>query len=191
VGCLNLSDNLSEHGETICFPDARSGDELVLGAEGLYDVCLPLRNDEPVIGNELAGDGKSLVMVTGANQGGKSTFLRSLGLAQMMMQSGMFVAADSFKANVRTGIFTHFKRGEDPTMKSGKFDEELRRMSEVAAAITSGGLLLCNESFASTNEREGSEIGRQVVKAMTDLGIKVIFVTHMFELASSFHSGHL
>ena len=97
-------------------------------------------------------------MITGANQGGKSTFLRSLGLAQMMMQGGMFVAAANFNANVCHGVFTHFKREEDRTMKSGKFDEELRRMSDIAARITPGCLLLCNESFASTNEREGSEI---------------------------------
>ena len=153
-------------------------------------MCLPLRTDAPVVGNALTVDAKSLVMITGANQGGKSTFLRSLGLAQMMMQGGMFVAAANFNANVCHGVFTHFKREEDRTMKSGKFDEELRRMSDIAARITPGCLLLCNESFASTNEREGSEIGREVVKAMTELGVKVIFVTHMFEMARAFYSDH-
>ncbi len=191
VGCVNLRDRLSDKGQVICFPQPRAVDELAVAAEGLYDVCLPLRSDDPVVGNDLAGDGKSLVMITGANQGGKSTFLRSLGLAQMMMETGMFVAAVNFKANVSTGIFTHFKREEDPTMTSGKFDEELRRMSEIAAKVAPGCLLLCNESFASTNEREGSEIGREVVKAMTELGVKVIFVTHMFELADAFYSDQL
>jgi Fibronectin type III-like domain/MutS domain V len=50
------------------------------------------------------------VIITGANQGGKSTFLRSIGLAQVMMQSGMFVPAESFSSNVCEGLFTHYKR---------------------------------------------------------------------------------
>jgi MutS domain V len=190
VGCVNLRDQLSDRDETICVPQARPIEELALAADGLYDVCLPLRADGAVVGNDLTADGKSLVMITGANQGGKSTFLRGVGLAQMMMQCGMFVAAVNFEANVCCGIFTHFKREEDPTMKSGKFDEELRRMSEIAAKIAPGCLLLCNESFASTNEREGSEIGREVVKAMTELRVKIIFVTHMFELADDLYSDH-
>ena len=133
-------------------------------------------------------DGKSLVMITGANQGGKSTLLRSLGLAHLMMQSGMFVGAQSFRASVCAGVFTHYKREEDATMRSGKLDEELARMSEIAGQITPGSILLCNESFASTNEREGSEIARQVVRAMLDRQIKVFFVTHMYDLAHGFHA---
>ena len=64
-------------------------------------------------------------MITGANQGGKSTFLRSVGLAQLMMQCGMFVAAESLRASVGQRLFTHYKREEDAAMESGKLDEEL------------------------------------------------------------------
>ena len=94
----------------------------------------------------------------GGQSRGKSTFLRSLGVAQLMAQSGMFVTAESFRANVCVGVFTHYKREEDESMESGKLDEELARMSEIADQITPHCLVLCNESFASTNEREGSEI---------------------------------
>ena len=52
-------------------------------------------------------------------------------------------------------------------------------------------MLLCNESFASTNEREGSEIARQVVRAMLDRQIRVLFVTHMYDLAHGFHAQQL
>jgi DNA mismatch repair ATPase MutS len=45
------------------------------------------------------------------------------------------------------------------------------------------GLLLCNESFASTNEREGSEIAHQIIRALTEAGIRVVFVTHLYHLA--------
>ena len=79
----------------------------------------------------MKAEDKDLVIITGANQGGKSTFLRSIGLAQLMMQCGMFVAAESFGSNICTCLFTHYKREEDPTMRSGKLDEELGRMSSI------------------------------------------------------------
>ena len=71
-------------------------------------------------------------------------------------------------------------------MQSGKFDEELVRMSAIADAIGPGGLVLFNESFAATNEREGAEVARQIVSALLQRGVSVVFVTHMFEFARAF-----
>ncbi|HJS94032.1 MAG TPA: hypothetical protein VJ741_07195 [Solirubrobacteraceae bacterium] len=187
VGCLNLAERLGELGGSPAFPVPVAGGDPALSARGLYDVCLRLTTSEEVIGNDLDADGKSLVMITGANQGGKSTFLRSIGLAQLMTQAGMFVGAESMRVNVCDGVFTHYKREEDETMESGKLDEELARMSQIADHVTANCLLLCNESFAATNEREGSEIARQVVTALLEAGVRVLFVTHLFDLASSFH----
>ncbi len=184
LGCLNLRDRLAANGEPVCFPVPVDPSQESLSARGLYDPCLALHPDTTrTVGNDVAADGKRLVMVTGANQGGKSTFLRSLGLAQLMMQAGMFVAAESFTASTCTGVFTHFKREEDATMEQGKLDEELDRMSGIASQITPDGLLLCNESFASTNEREGSEIARQIIRALTEADIRIVFVTHLYDLA--------
>jgi DNA mismatch repair ATPase MutS len=188
VGCLNLSERLAERQVPTCFPTPLAGSEPMLAAEGLRDASLALRSEAEIVGNDVAADGKPLVVITGANQGGKSTFLRSVGLAQLMMQCGMFVTAHSYAADVRDGLFTHFKREEDAEMESGKLDEELARMSEIAAEISPGALLLCNESFAATNEREGSEIAREIIRALLDAGVKVFFVTHMYELAHGFES---
>lgn len=191
LGCLNLKARLDERGEPICFPTPAPASELVFACEGLYDVSLALHLDRRVVGNDVDASGKALVLVTGANQGGKSTFLRSVGLAQLMLQAGMFVGAESLRAGVCTGLYTHFKREEDPEMEGGKLDEELRRMSEIADRIGFRSLLLCNESFASTNEREGSEIAGQVVRALLDNGVKVFYVTHLYELAQSLHAERL
>jgi DNA mismatch repair ATPase MutS len=125
-------------------------------------------------------------MVTGANRGGKSTFLRSLGQAQLMMQCGMFVAAASYGASTCDGLFTHFKREEDSTMRSGRLDEELARMSEIVDLARPGSMVLANESFASTNEREGSEIARQIVRALIESGVRILYVTHLYDLAHGF-----
>ncbi len=183
LGCVNLHTQLAAKGEPVCFPVPLDGERPSVDTQGLYDVSLSLHVRDRLVGNDLAADGKSLVVITGANQGGKSTLLRAVGLAQLMMQSGMFVGARTFSADVRTQVHTHFAREEDPGMHGGKLDEELRRMSEIARTITPGALLVCNESFSSTNEREGSEIARQVVRAMLERGIKVVFVTHMYDLA--------
>jgi hypothetical protein len=187
VGCLNLRDRLKAKGEPTCFPEPLPFCKPVLRARDMYDLCLSLSVKERVVGNEVSAAEKSLVMITGANRGGKSTFLRSIGVAQLLMQCGMFVPAESFCANVRDRIFTHFKRAEDASMNSGKLDEELSRMSALIDNLTPNSMVLFNESFASTNEREGSEISRQIVRALLEKGIKVFYVTHLFDLAHGFY----
>ncbi len=188
VGCLNLREQLARKGEPVCLPNPTPSGHPVLSALGLYDVSLSLSVEERVVGNDVDADHRSLVMITGANRGGKSTFLRSVGLAQLMMQSGMYVAAESFRANVCDRVFTHFKREEDATMQSGKLDEELKRMSAIIDHVTPRSAVLLNESFASTNEREGSEIARQIVRALEESGVRVVYVTHLFDLAHGFHA---
>lgn len=183
IGCLNLHDTLAPLGAPIAFPQPAAVGERILGCSGLYDVCLALQMGRSVVGNTLNANGKSLAIITGANQGGKSTFLRSVGLAQLMMQCGLFVPAESFAGELCAGVFTHYKREEDPTMKSGKFDEELARMNDIIDRITPNAIVLFNESFASTNEREGSEIARQIVCALLERHVKVFFVTHLHEFA--------
>jgi len=187
LGCINLHERLTRKGEPICRPSPMAAAERRLSFRGLYDVGLSLSVEQRVIGNDTNADGKDLMIITGANTGGKSTFLRSVGLAQLMMQCGMFVPAEAFCSNLCDGLFTHYKREEDIGMKSGKFDEELSRMSDIVDHITSHSMILFNESFASTNEREGSEIARQIVSALLDKQIKIVYVTHLYELAHGFY----
>jgi len=183
VGCLNLHHQLARKGEPNCFPLPAHSGERKHSIVGLYDVCLALRLEQSVVGNDIAADNKNLVVITGANQGVKSTFVRSIGSSQLMMQAGMFVPANSFSANICNRLFTHYRREEDVTMKSGKLDEELSRMSEIVDDLTTDSLLLFNESFAATNEREGSEIARHIVSPLLEKRIKIFFVTHLYEFA--------
>lgn len=186
VGCLNLHDRLTRKNEPSCFPEPMPAGTRCQSFGGLYDPCLSLHMEGRVVGNDATADGKNLMVITGANQGGKSSFLRSLGLAQVMMQCGMFVAAEEFRAELCPAIFTHYKRAEDTTLKSGKLDEELSRISGIADSIKPNSLLLFNESFAATNEREGSEIARQIVSAFLEKGMKVFYVTHLYEFARQY-----
>ena len=186
ICCLNLHGRLAAKGESVCFPIPTPAGSRSHHSKSLYDVCLSLHMENRVVGNTLGGDGKKLIVITGANQGGKSSFLRSIGVAQVMMQSGMFVGAEMFQAELCRGLFTHYKREEDVTMKSGKFDEELARMSQIVDHLCPGSLMLFNESFSATNDREGSEIARQIVTALLEKDIKVFFVTHLYEFARGF-----
>jgi len=186
VGCLNLHDQLAQIGEPMSFPVPVAPRERRHSLQELYDVCLALTMKQKIVGNDVNADSNNLVIITGANQGGKSTFLRSIGLAQLMMQCSMFVPAESFSSNICDSLFTHYKREEDATMKSGKLDEELSRMSDIVDKITPNSMVLFNESFAATNEREGSEIARQIVSALLEKRLKVFFVTHLYEFAHGF-----
>ncbi len=187
VGCVNLHEQLRRKGEPTCFPKPVAAAERRLGFRQLYDVCLTLGMKQRVVGNDADADKQNLVIITGANTGGKSTFLRSVGLAQLMMQCGLFVPAEAFSSSVYDGLFTHYKREEDTGMRSGKLDEELSRMSDIVDHIAAHSMMLFNESFAATNEREGSEIGRQIIEALLEERVKVVCVTHLYELAHGFH----
>lgn len=186
VGCLNLHDRLAAQGSRSCFPTPVRAGERKHRFHALYDVCLALQAKHDVVANDGEEDRKDLVVITGANQGGKSTFLRSVGVAQLMMQAGMFVGADVFEAELVPALFTHYKREEDTAMKSGKFDEELARMSDIADSLVPNALVLFNESFAATNELEGSEIARQIVRALLEKRVKVFYVTHLYTFARTF-----
>jgi DNA mismatch repair ATPase MutS len=171
------------HPAPVAAPDA-------LSARGLYDAGLSLRVDGQVVGNDIAADGSPLVVITGANQGGKSTFLRSAGLAQLMMQCGMFVPAEAFRASIAAQVFTHYPREEDRTMQRGKLDEELHRISGIVDRLRPGCIVLLNESFASTNEGEGSQIAHGIVRALLESGVTVIYVTHLYDLAQRLARQH-
>lgn len=183
AGCINLHKKLARLGIRTCFPDVYPPETRRFSFTGLRDPSLGLVMGRDVAANSVSADGKSAVIITGANQGGKSSFLRSLGLSQLMMRSGMFVPAESYSSGISSGIFTHYRREEDPAMKSGKLDEELGRLGRIAEHIGPDALLLLNESFASTNEREGSEISKLTVHALLEKNIKVCFVTHLYTFA--------
>lgn len=189
LASVNLYKELKSLNKQVCFPTPFNKEKRKLVFEDLYDVCLALTLNGKVTDNSLDTKDKSisLFIITGANHGGKSTFLRSIGLAKLMMQCGMFVAANSFSSNINSNIFTHYKRKEDNKMESGKFDEEMKRMSLIVDRLKKDSLVLFNESFASTNEIEGSEISKQIVSALMEYKTEMFFVTHMYKFAGDFY----
>ena len=186
VGCLIFSEGMKSVGMPVCYPTLTPVESDSRAWEELYDVSLVIIKRGGVVGNELKAEQKRLYLVTGANQGGKSTFLRSLGQAQLMAQCGMPVGARRFSAPLRKAVYSHFKREEDRWMISGKLDEELERMRRITDHIRPGDLLLLNESYASTSEREGSELLRQLTLALAECGVEIVSVSHLHSYAVAF-----
>ena len=151
---------------------------------GLRDPGLALLGGAAVTGSDLDVGPASLVLATGVSGGGKATFLRAVGLAQVMLQAGMFVAADAFRADLRSSVLTHFPREEDAAMERGRLDEELARLSVLVDAATPHSLVLMDESFASTNEREAAQVAHDVIAALVDSGVRVWFATHLHQYAA-------
>ncbi|MCX7786131.1 MAG: DNA mismatch repair protein MutS [Spirochaetes bacterium] len=183
IGCINLEEQLKQLRAPFVFPKPYPLHEPTLSFSGLYDICLALSMGKRIVGNQLHAKNRNPLVIMGPNKGGKTTFLRSLGQAQLLMQAGMFVPAETFSANPVSGIFTHFLREEDKSMERGKFEEELQRMSQIVDRVKPNSLVLMNESFSATNEREGSEVALQVVTALLESNVKVAYVTHLYEFA--------
>ena len=192
VGSLALVDDLAAAGYPVVVPPVkartpRGRAARALSFRDLRDLALALATDRPVVGHDVDATGATLLAITGANGGGKSTLLRSIGQAQVMMQAGTVVGAREFASRVAPTIATHFPRAEDASLARGRLDDELHRMAARVDALAPGSLLLCNESFSSTNEREGSEIARQIVRALRERGVRVAYVTHLYDLARGWY----
>ncbi len=151
--------------------------------EDLYELSLALYTQTYPVPNSIHTEGKILTVITGANQGGKSTFLRSFGIAQVLLQCGMPVPAKEFCSKIYSRIHTHFTRKEDAMLSRGRLEEELRRMSDIITQLSPDSLLLLNESFASTTEKEGAQIAYNIILPLYEKGIHVMMVTHLHEFA--------
>ena len=185
-GAVNLSRHMKRVKIDYCFPVICDKENLVFSELKEFVMCMEQRVN--AVGNTCSIMDKNLVIITGANQGGKSTFLRSVGIAQVMMQSGLPVAAESFSSGLFTSIFTHFTRREDSAMNSGRLDEELGRMNTIIDNLDKDSLVLLNESFATTTEIDGSIIAYDIIKALNEAGVKVITVTHLLSFARKMYA---
>ena len=185
-GAVNLRHHMKRIGLDYCFPNVCDRKNLTFIELKEFVMCMEQRVN--AVGNTCSILNKQLVIITGANQGGKSTFLRSVGIAQVMMQAGLPVAAESFSSGIFPSLFTHFTRREDSAMNSGRLDEELGRMNTIIEHLDKKSLVLLNESFATTTEVDGSIIAYDIIKALNEAGVKVLTVTHLLSFAKKMYS---
>ena len=182
IACLNLIDRLTSKDISFCVPEISEGRT----GSGLVELNMALCKEES-IGNDFDLSKSHLCVITGADQGGKTSFLISVGQAQVLMQCGMPVGAKKFQAPIAAGVFTHFQKVEDRTMRNGKLNEELIRMSRIIDQIRPSSLMLFDESFCSTNEREGSRIALDITHALLATHIDIFSVTHLYSYAKTLY----
>ncbi len=154
-------------------------------AKDLYNPCVALKIEDEVVPNDIDFDGKTTIFVlTGPNRGGKSVVTCAIGLAQAMMQLGMFVPAQSAVISPVDGIFTHFPTGSEDTIDKGRLGEECARLMNIFEKLTSRSLVLLDESLSSTGSYEASYIAAEVLSGLARFGCRCLFSTHLHELAA-------
>ncbi len=176
---------LQDKGCPLIIPEIRPMEERAFSAVNLYNPCVALKIEDEIVPNDISFDEKATIYVlTGPNRGGKSVITCAIGLAQVMMQLGMYVPAESAVISPVDGIYTHFPTGAEDTIDKGRLGEECARLGEIFDCVTANSLVLLDESLSSTGSFEASYIAAEVLGGLAHVGCRCLFSTHLHELAA-------
>lgn len=166
-----------------CEPEV-TGDEPRFVARGLYHPLL----SHPV-GNGIELDREShVVFLTGPNMAGKTTFLKSVGLAQVLAQAGLLAPAQALRLVPVEAVFTAMNTADDLSAGISYYLAEVRRMRQAAELLAGGrrALVLVDEAFRGTNVLDATDATRLVIGACAGLTDSTfVFASHLSELASA------
>jgi DNA mismatch repair ATPase MutS len=140
---------------------------------------------QSVVTNDIriAPDGGILIL-TGPNRGGKTTFMQGVGLLHILAQLGLRVPGTQAVISPLDHLFTHFPLAEQPESDAGRFGEEAIRLGKIFEQVTRHSLVLLNESLASTSFSESLYLAQDIVRILRRVGARAIYATHLHELAS-------
>jgi len=190
LGASKLYEALSDAGMAICRPEIRPPESRSLRLEGVYNVELVLSGKYPspaadIVANDLDMDADGRIAVlTGPNQGGKTTYTRAIGMAQVLAQAGLHVPARAASLSPCDVVATHFPNEEGGSLEGGRLAEEAGRLAELFGSATDQSLLLLNESLASTSPSESLYLAEDVVRGLRYLGARAVYATHLHELGA-------
>lgn len=182
---LEHAERLERNGLSFCHPSVSTSSKNTL-AEASFDIALATKlQGEPVVTNDFALAGpERILVVTGPNQGGKTTFARMFGQLHYLAALGVPVPGRTATLFLPDRLFTHFEKQEDIATLRGKLDDELVRMREILDAATSDSVVVINEIFASTTLADAVTLGQEILGQLLDLGCLAVCVTFLDELAS-------
>jgi DNA mismatch repair ATPase MutS len=185
---LQCAEYITELGIPLCVPEVYPCEDDIFKAYGLYDLLLAAqgKNGSQIIPNNVDfGPDDNGILIRGMNNTGKTTFLRSIGTAQLFAQAGLPVCADNAKISIRRAVFTHFSSAEEDFIEgdtSGRFEGEVKEMSRIMNALQPYSLVLLNETFQTTAYTEGAVGIYNIISAFARINTKYIFVTHLLKL---------
>ncbi|MFP4302266.1 MAG: MutS-related protein [Spirochaetaceae bacterium] len=188
LGIVDLCDSLEAKGFPTVSAKLRnpgtSHPEVIL--RGLYALSLPesASVDEVVRNDFIAEQGDALLILTGPNSGGKTTYLRAVAQAQFLAQHGFPVPAEEAEIPMVPGILSLFAAGDTPQATAeGRLAQELRQLSQMIGEAPPEALYFFNEAFSSTGTDDALEIAETVIRGIVDSGGRVLFATHLHALA--------
>ncbi|MFT8428013.1 MAG: hypothetical protein ABF625_09775 [Leuconostoc mesenteroides] len=165
----------------------RSGTEKVKGG---FDFNLAISKLEDCIkGNIVTNDfeispSKPFLVVSGPNQGGKTTFARMIGQIYYLMNLGIPVPGSNAKLRIRTKLFTHFDRQESSRHLTGLLESDVRRIHDIIEKIDDSSFVILNELFSSTTAADASELGDEVLNYLIKRKVSGVYVTFLESLGS-------
>jgi DNA mismatch repair protein MutS len=181
-----LVGRLTAAGLPTCYPEVSAGSKEVAAA-ATFDIALAnkLVPDGRVVCNDFQLSGRErMFVVTGPNNGGKTTFARTFGQLHHLAGLGLPVPGRSARLFLPDRIFTHFEKQEDIQTLRGKFDDELVRVRDILARATADSVIVMNESFNSTTSDDALFVGRAVIARIIERGTLAVYVTFVDEIAS-------
>jgi DNA mismatch repair protein MutS len=187
LGYLELTGRLKAAGLPFCYPRVSARSRQV-AAEDSFDIALACKlvpGGGTVVTNDFRLDGPERVfVVSGPNNGGKTTFARAFGQLHYLASLGLPVPGRSAQLFLPDRIYTHFEREEDIETLRGKFDDELIRVHQILQHATGDSVIVMNESFGSTSLTDALFTGTEVMRQILRLGCLGVYVTFLDEIAS-------
>lgn len=177
---------LRRAGLPLCYPTVTASKDVLV--RDSFDIALAderVQSGQPVVCNDVRLEGpERLVVLTGPNQGGKTTYARMVGQLHHLAALGCPVPGRSARLPLVDRIFTHFDRTEDIRDLRGKLEDDLTRIAAILRDSTPRSLVVMNETFTSTSLADALLLGWKVLQQLLGRDLIGVYVTFVDELAS-------